>query len=439
MLALSAPCRSCGLHHDAAHPCPIALTLPERPQPPLVAGDLLAGRYRIERLLHRGPMSQVYRVADTARRNEPVVLKELLTSALPPGERAEAVGWFLREAHLLSRLRHPALPRLYASFASGDRQYLVMNEVPGISLEERARQQAPSEEQVLRWGIQICEVLHFLHTLPEPIVYRDLKPANVLVRYDSGTIALVDFGVAREIDPGRAGTAVGTPGYAAPEQYQGLADAGSDIYALGATLHRLLTGYDAEHEPPFRQPPVRALRPGVSAATAAAIDRALALDPNARQAAVEDLWAELHAALPARDAAIERVVGPFYRTTTLLPLFTVPATAALLYDRPVHTPAEWAVFFVLLLAPMLCYLRPVRALRARADALGGTACTDVRLAQGLLALRLGCMAVCWTAAATTTTDYAIASLSVSALMIAFLGWCATLWQATQGRNLRLER
>ncbi|MBV8457613.1 MAG: serine/threonine protein kinase, partial [Acetobacteraceae bacterium] len=290
----------------------------------LQADSVVAGRYRIINQVHRGPMSTVYRVVDLARGEMAMVLKELVFTALPEAERAEAISWFLREAHLLSTLRHHSLPVLHASFSIGDRSYLVMEAVPGPSLEMRASFGKPSEDQVLRWGIEICEVLSFLHNQPEPIIYRDLKPANILERADTGELVLVDFGVARRATPGIIGTAVGTPGYAAPEQYQGFADERSDIYALGATLHRLLTGYNSEQEDPFRHPPFRVLRPEIGEATAAVIERALALDPRERYADAAEFRGAMRAALPASPDVLQAVTGPFYFWITVLPGVTAP-------------------------------------------------------------------------------------------------------------------
>ncbi len=256
MSAVSAPCATCGLHHVDLTACSVAVTLSSGMQLARPTGSVVAGRYRILNQIHRGPMSTVYRVVDMARGETAMVLKELMFGALPPPERAEALNWFLREAHLLSTLRHRSLPVLHAGFSEHDRSYLVMEAVPGPSLEMRARYNLPSEDQVLRWGVEICEVLHFLHHQPEPIIYRDLKPANILERADTGSWYWLISGWPGVPLPGYPDTAVGTPGYAALEQYQGMADARSDIYALGATLHRLLTGYDPDQEMPFRHPPV---------------------------------------------------------------------------------------------------------------------------------------------------------------------------------------
>ena len=368
MSDLVAPCTLCGLQHPGSTVCPIAQTLASTIPPPVLAGTLIGGRYRIGKLLHQGPMSTVYRVADAARGKHHVVLKELNLSALPPSERAEALDWFLREAHLLSTIRHRALPRLHASFSEGDRHYLVMEEIPGQSIELHVRQAPLPEDQVLRWGIKLATVLHFLHGQPEPIVYRDLKPGNILEYAQTGSLVLVDFGVARRATPGHIGTAVGTPGYAAPEQYQGLADSRSDIYALGATLHQLLTGYDAEREQPFRHPPVRALRPSVGSATAAIVDRALSLEPDRRYGSARLMRAALRKALKRTPDRRYAMTATLYLWISLQPLIVVPSALLFLYcvALPLHVGLwTWPAFLVCLCAPTFLYRFPLRTLERR--------------------------------------------------------------------------
>ncbi|HVC79477.1 MAG TPA: serine/threonine-protein kinase [Chloroflexota bacterium] len=371
MSELVAPCSTCGLHHSDAVMCPISHLLAGDARLSLAGGTIVARRYQIIELLHKGPMSTVYRATDAGRGGQCIVLKELNLHALPPAEAAEAFTWFLREAHLLSTIRHRALPRLYASFTEGAHHYLVMEEIPGLSLEILARKGPLPEDQVLRWGLELCEVLHFLHSRREPIVYRDLKPGNVLEHAQTGKLVLVDFGVARRATPGQIGTAVGTPGYAAPEQYQGLADARSDLYALGATLHRLLTGYDAEQEHPFRQPPVLALRHTVTSATAAIVDRALSLEPGKRYRSARAMRDALRNALKHAPERRYAVTAPFYLWISVQPLIVVPA--AMLFLPYVVPPLHlgiwmWPVLLLCLYAPTLLYRVPLRRLHRSAQA-----------------------------------------------------------------------
>ena len=162
------------------------------------------------------------------------------------------------------------------------------------SLEELLSRYRSVDAPVLcGWGVALCELLSYLHTLPVPVVFRDLKPANILLRQADKRLVVVDFGIARPFVAGQVGTVVGTPGYAPPEQYQGLATPQSDIYALGATLHRLLTGYDpeahAESAGGFGIPPAQSLNPSISPALAAVVARALELVPAARYATAGEM------------------------------------------------------------------------------------------------------------------------------------------------------
>jgi serine/threonine protein kinase len=438
------------LHHTDQSACPVALVLRDSLHLPLATSTLVAGRYRILNLIHQGPMSMVYRAVDSARGEQAIVLKELVFSELPEAERAEAFTWFLREAHLLSTMRHRALPMLHTSFSEGDRSYLVMEAVPGPSLETRARGEHLSEAQVLRWGIELCEILHFLHAQREPIIYRDLKPANVLERADTGELVLVDFGVARRIaheDARRTGglmlpgTAVGTPGYAAPEQYQGLADARSDIYALGATLHRLLTGYDPAVEDPFRHPPVHHLRPDISDTTAGAIDRALSLAPHERFQSATEVREALRVALPATPDLLQSVTAPFYFWTTVLPGMTAPLSlvsfnllrqqlAALSF--PIWS---WPALLLGVYLPALLYVSPLYGLHQRGRAVRGPNTREaVRRARTLLLVRLELTFPFWAAVTLASTGGPMlpaSGLLILLLVGACVCWGVSIWRAGQ--------
>ena len=276
-------CESCGLPHRTTSPCPVggSLSLHERAVP-LPDGTIVAESFRITRAVHQSAMGTVYQAEDLRRSSGPVALKEFNAAGLPAGDRAEALKWLAREAGLLSVLQHPKLPSLLGSASEGERHFIAMPFLEGETLEERIRRDGPlPEEWVLHMALELTDLLVYLHGQEPAIIHRDLKPANILLRKDGG-ITVMDLGVARSLQAGLPGTAVGTPGYAAPEQYQALADERSDLYALGATLHRALTGYNPDEEAPFRHPPVRDLNPEVSPATSNLVDHLLQVVPERR-------------------------------------------------------------------------------------------------------------------------------------------------------------
>lgn len=300
---MTTACSRCGLLHPGDTPC-FSLTLPWKDAQGLQRGAMLAGRYRIERALHRGGMSLVYLAEDLVQ-NRLVAIKELrlpeVAGVEGPSdhERLEAEAWFARESHLLSIMQHPLIPHFYSVFREEGRSYIVQEYVAGDNLEQIVANEGPvGIDAAINWAAALCDLLTYLHDLPEPVIFRDLKPANILLRAGSQALAVVDFGIARRFAPEVVGTVVGTPGYAPPEQYQGLATPQSDIYALGATLHRLLTGYDPEHEVPFAFPPVQTLNPEVPDELATIVDRALQINPAARFADATDMGTALkHARL----------------------------------------------------------------------------------------------------------------------------------------------
>ena len=302
-------CVHCGVFHPTDTPC-LALTVPRAAEGDISSpGTVLAGRYTILRIIHRGGMGVVYLATDNALQGLEVVLKELrLPGGSTPADWREAEAWFAREAYLLSSLRHPLMPAFYSVFREGDRSYIAREYVAGEDLEGLVARRGPlDEQQVIDWGLALCDLLCYLHERDEPVIYRDLKPANVLLRDpEHGTpdgawpLAVVDFGIARPLRHGEVGTVIGTPGYAPPEQYQGLATPQSDIYALGATLHRLLTGYDPEQGAPFTFPPVLERNPHLSPGLAAVVERAIRIDPADRFPSARAMAAALREFAPAR-------------------------------------------------------------------------------------------------------------------------------------------
>ena len=244
------------------------------PGEPLSEGHLLDNRYRVRKVLGVGGMGRVYLSNDTRLANRPVAVKEMI---LGDGiAEKKAIEDFTREATVLARLSHPGIPTLIDHFAENSRHYMVMEFVAGGDLEKVIQQSGGKlgEDRTLRWARQILSVLEFLHAQNPPIVYRDLKPGNIMIDKD-GRAMLIDFGIARFLPKSGRATQIGSPGYAPPEQYAGNVEPRSDLFSLAATMHHLLTGRDPALEPPFSFPPVKHLAPEVSGATAGAVDRAL--------------------------------------------------------------------------------------------------------------------------------------------------------------------
>ncbi|MBO9336444.1 MAG: protein kinase [Roseiflexus sp.] len=247
---------------------------------------VLQGRYIIEEKLGQGGMGAVYRARDLRLSTVNWAIKEMsqaqITGTL---ELQQARAAFRHEAELLAGLSHPGLPKVVDHFEQDGKAYLVMEFVPGSSLLALARREGLPFPlpRVLDWAKQICDVLEYLHNRPSPIIFRDLKPANVMLTPE-GRIKLVDFGIARLFKPGkeRDTQAFGTLGYSAPEQYgQSQTDPRSDIYSLGVLLHQLLTGYDPTSTP-FRLPPANQVNPSIPQHISDAIARAVNPDPDAR-------------------------------------------------------------------------------------------------------------------------------------------------------------
>ncbi|MCJ7716058.1 MAG: PQQ-binding-like beta-propeller repeat protein [Anaerolineales bacterium] len=232
-------------------------------------------------------MGAVYRAQDLRFKVEKIVaVKEMINQATDPDIQATIVETFEREANILATVSHPSIPTIYDYFTLGVRSYLVMEFIEGDNLEIKLQQhRAPfQDEEAIGWAIALCDVLDYLHTHePEPIIFRDVKPANIMITRRN-QIRLVDFGIAKTFQPDSKGTMIGTEGYSPPEQYRGEASPQVDIYALGATLHHLLTNQDPRTEPPFtfEERPIRSANPSVSVALESIINTALNYNPQDR-------------------------------------------------------------------------------------------------------------------------------------------------------------
>jgi serine/threonine-protein kinase len=300
-------CAECGTRLSPTGPVGATGALPQQ--------TVLQDRYVITGRLGQGGMGAVYRAADRRLNTVTWAIKEMSDSAISsPLERQQAREAFRHEAEMLAGLNHPNLPRVTDHFEQNGQAYLVMEYVPGETLLAfLMREGLPQPiERVLDWAGQLCDALDYLHSQNPPIIFRDLKPANIMLT-PGGQIKLIDFGIARLFKPGKEKDtqAFGTVGYSAPEQYgKGQTDARADVYALGVLLHQLLTGHDPTLTP-FRLPPAASVRPGVPQALSDALAVATDGDPARRFASVrafqQALWS---AAGQAGPRPISQPYGP---------------------------------------------------------------------------------------------------------------------------------
>jgi serine/threonine protein kinase len=266
-----------------------------KPSDHLQTGIILVDRYSIQNVVGVGGMGAVYCARDLHFPNvvKKVAVKEMINLARDQAIHDTIVRNFEREANILATLNHPSIPRIYDYFSQDDRSYLIIEFIEGKDLEEillDSKDFLP-EIQVVNWAIELCDVISYLHNnQPEPIIFRDIKPSNIMVDIH-GHILLVDFGIAKAFRTGQKGTMIGTEGYSPPEQYKGEATQRADIYALGATLHHLLTKRDPRLEPPFsfEERKIRSINPAISPELEAVIYTALIYDPEKRYSSAEEM------------------------------------------------------------------------------------------------------------------------------------------------------
>ncbi|HEX6285562.1 MAG TPA: protein kinase [Pyrinomonadaceae bacterium] len=265
---------------------------------------ILNHRYEIVRRIGGGGMGAVYLAKDRNLGDAPRAVKEMVESHLDPAQHEKAIGDFKRESLLLTSLEHPCIPTIYDYFYDETlgRFYLVMKYISGGDLASRMRAAVGGkidEKTVADWGMQVADVLEYLHTRPKPIIYRDLKPANLMIDGNSGRVMLIDFGIARWVSQQEKGvTAVGTMGYAPPELFSGRVVPASDVYSLGATMFHLLTGADPQDNPLLifdfsKNPRPRQINPALSTEMEQILMRMVEYKPEDRYRTAGELRNEL--------------------------------------------------------------------------------------------------------------------------------------------------
>lgn len=260
----------------------------------LEIGSYIGDKYKILNVIGRGGMSTVY-LAMNERANKQWAVKEVRREGV---ENYEIIRESLiRETEMLKKLKHENLPSIVDVLDEGDCILVVMDYIEGVTLDQVMKERgAQSEKDVINWASQLCNVFMYLHTQKMPIIYRDLKPANIMLKPD-GKIVLIDFGTARYYKEGadHDTTTLGTKGYAAPEQFGGWGqtDVRTDIYCLGKTLHHLVTGHDP-CEPPYEIYPIRHWDASLSEGLEKIIEKCTQVNPDKRYQSCSEVLAALN-------------------------------------------------------------------------------------------------------------------------------------------------
>ena len=255
----------------------------------LKVGDLIDGKYKILNEIGRGGMSTVY-LAINEKANKPWAVKEVRKNGISNRELVKQS--LMVEINLLKKLKHKGLPSIVDIIDQQDNYLIVMDYIEGITLENIMQEEGVQpQEKVVDWAIQLCDVLQYLHTRKPAIIYRDMKPSNIMLRSD-GSVVLIDFGTAREFKERHVEdtTCLGTQGYAAPEQFGGMGqtDERTDIYSLGATMYRLVTGHNPS-EPPYEMYPITHWNPRLSTGLEGIIAKCTSKDPKSRYQSVQEV------------------------------------------------------------------------------------------------------------------------------------------------------
>jgi serine/threonine protein kinase len=352
-------CFSCGESFDELDKTTIRATQAAEQLKP---GKMLRQRYRVLKQIGQGGFGAVYKAEDTELGQRLLAIKEMSQQGLSQQDIDEGIAAFKREALMLAGLMHEHLPRIYDHFEENERWYLVMDYIEGETLEDRfnkSRDGSLPLIMALQIALQLCDVLDYLHTRQPPIIFRDLKPANIILT-PTGDLFLIDFGIARHFKPGQARDTIafGSPGYAAPEQYgKAQTTTRADIYSLGAILHQMLSGDDPSLSP-FRFAPLAGQDPALQRLVMSMLE----MDESKRPASVTEVRQVLQR---IKDQPVSPVPMP-PRPGQLL-----PAAPLALHLPAIPAPAPFA--------PKLVYEHHygfVRAVAWSPDSLYATSATD---------------------------------------------------------------
>lgn len=262
----------------------------------LKEGSVIDGRYKILKLVKAGGMGAVYKAADLLMDNKVIALKQMLDTFSDPQERRDSIDRFVSEIQILSSICHPNIPHVSDNFVLGNSFFFVMDFIDGRDLSNILKSEGNPglpEATVAKIGIEVCEALKYIHNMDVPFAHSDIKPSNIIVRNSDSRVMLIDFGIARVVSF-TEGFWIGTPGYAPPEQQRSQPEPRSDFYALGATMHELLTG----HRPvDFDFPHFSEFGVKVSQGMEDILVEALAFDPEERIQTAEDFQQKLIALL----------------------------------------------------------------------------------------------------------------------------------------------
>ncbi len=274
-------CKGCGVE--------VVATCPDGT---LQSGTVLDNRYEIKKLIKSGGMGSVYEAHDTRFNNTRCAVKEMLDLSGSGEDPEYFIKRFREEAEILYNLRHASLPGVKDYFIEGSRYYLVMNYIEGKDLDtiiEETKGLGLPENTVIGWTKEILDVLDYLHCQNPPVIYRDMKPANLMLQSSDNRIMLVDFGLARTVNPGSqtTKTSIGTPAFAPPELFEGKPEPRTDLYCLGGTIHALLTGNIPVGPYSFKN--IKEIKPEISEGLSVVVMKALSLNIEERYTSAKEM------------------------------------------------------------------------------------------------------------------------------------------------------